>query len=69
MSRGHFTFCPPIWGLPELFFSCVKIWDDTIFIHIFEMSDTHKMLPGDLFKIPMYLFERPVGQERNVSPY
>ena len=45
----------------------MKIWGDTICIHDFKMSFTHKMLPGGLFKLPMYLFIRAVEQEL-VSP-
>lgn len=32
-------------------------------MHIFEMSYTHKMLPDELFRLSVYLFERAIGQE------
>lgn len=58
MKHSHFTLSspplssPPIVGLPELFFSCMKIWGDTLCIYVFKMS--YKMLPGDLFKLPIH---------------
>lgn len=57
----------PVVGLPKLFFSCMKIWGNAICIYVFKMNYTHKMLPGDLFKFPIYLFVKDVEQEL-VSP-
>lgn len=32
-------------------------------MYIFEMSYTHKILPDELFRLSVYLFERAIGQE------